>query len=606
MAKAKPSVSPRKKPAGGDHTPAHRKDGIRETIESVVIAFVLAFLFRAFEAEAFVIPTGSMAPTLMGVHKDLTCKECGFPYRVSASNEQEEEATQERADMQNSLLSKEARAEAARRLANHDVINTICPNCHYEMDIDPQTAEGRMYPSYKGDRILVAKFPYDFSDPHRWDVVVFKYPRTANENYIKRCVGLAGETIAIHGGNIYTRDGDGPGRTIQRKPPDKVRAMMQTVYDNDYLLVDLLPANLPLRWVPLDANAVDAASSGAWQLLNNDKSYRTEGASDGASWLGYQHRVPSQADWRQYKKSGKFVDAGGEIPPRLISDFYAYNAFTERGFGPGYHPDVGFHWVGDLILECELTCEPSGKSSDPQAVLRLIKGGRPFDCTIDVNTGKAHLAIVGADLGATADTPIRPGTRHMVSFANVDCQLLLWVDGREIEFDRPTTYEAVENEVPTIEDLTPARIGSRGAGLEVNHLRILRDVYYVACLETHGRSPLMVDYETPVFNGDGSLDAARFLSNPKAWPRAFANMRTVEFPLRADEFLMLGDNSPRSKDSRLWTGHDEEGRVEHFVKRDLLVGKAVFVYWPHSWNRIPGTRIPFPFFPNFARMKFVR
>ena len=52
---------------------------IRETIESVVIAFVLAFLFRTFEAEAFVIPTGSMAPTLMGRHKDLVCPKCGCP-----------------------------------------------------------------------------------------------------------------------------------------------------------------------------------------------------------------------------------------------------------------------------------------------------------------------------------------------------------------------------------------------------------------------------------------------------------------------------------------------------------------------------------------------
>ena len=67
---------------------------------------------------------------------------------------------------------------------------------------------------------------------------------------------------------------------------------------------------------------------------------------------------------------------------------------------------------------------------------------------------------------------------------------------------------------------------------------------------------------------------------------------------------MLGDNSPRSADSRLW--HRPDGAPEHYVKRDLLVGKAVFVYWPHSWNRIPGTNIPFPFFPNFARMKFVR
>ena len=66
------------------------KDGFRETIESIAIAFVLAFLFRTFEAEAFVIPTGSMAPTLLGQHKDVTCVRCQFPFRVSASEGDDE------------------------------------------------------------------------------------------------------------------------------------------------------------------------------------------------------------------------------------------------------------------------------------------------------------------------------------------------------------------------------------------------------------------------------------------------------------------------------------------------------------------------------------
>src|SRR5215813_5214332 len=63
----------------------------RETIESIAIAFALAFLFKTFEAEAFVIPTGSMAPTLMGRHKDVVCPKCGFRYQVSASEEESED-----------------------------------------------------------------------------------------------------------------------------------------------------------------------------------------------------------------------------------------------------------------------------------------------------------------------------------------------------------------------------------------------------------------------------------------------------------------------------------------------------------------------------------
>src|SRR5689334_2661262 len=62
-------------PKGGRATTGtaapQRPDGWRETVESIVVAFVLAFLFRTFEAEAFVIPTGSMAPTLYGQHRDV-------------------------------------------------------------------------------------------------------------------------------------------------------------------------------------------------------------------------------------------------------------------------------------------------------------------------------------------------------------------------------------------------------------------------------------------------------------------------------------------------------------------------------------------------------
>ena len=56
--KATPPPPPRKEapPRIGPH---------RDTVESLAVAFILALLIRGFEAEAFVIPTGSMAPTLM-------------------------------------------------------------------------------------------------------------------------------------------------------------------------------------------------------------------------------------------------------------------------------------------------------------------------------------------------------------------------------------------------------------------------------------------------------------------------------------------------------------------------------------------------------------
>ncbi|MGA2499493.1 MAG: S26 family signal peptidase, partial [Tepidisphaeraceae bacterium] len=63
--------------------PAPPKDNIKETVESILVAFILAFVFRVFVVEAFVIPSGSMAPTLLGAHMRLRCQECGYDFTVN-------------------------------------------------------------------------------------------------------------------------------------------------------------------------------------------------------------------------------------------------------------------------------------------------------------------------------------------------------------------------------------------------------------------------------------------------------------------------------------------------------------------------------------------
>ena len=54
----------------------------------------------------------------------------------------------------------------------------------------------------------MAKFPYDFADPKRWDVVVFRFPGNGQMNYIKRLVGLPHETVRIDQGDIYVKTAD--------------------------------------------------------------------------------------------------------------------------------------------------------------------------------------------------------------------------------------------------------------------------------------------------------------------------------------------------------------------------------------------------------------
>lgn len=54
-----------------------------------------------------------------------------------------------------------------------------------------------------GERVLVAKFLYRFTDPQRGDVVVFRYPIDRRKNLIKRIVGLPGEQVKIAEGKVF-------------------------------------------------------------------------------------------------------------------------------------------------------------------------------------------------------------------------------------------------------------------------------------------------------------------------------------------------------------------------------------------------------------------
>ncbi|MEX1123721.1 MAG: signal peptidase I [Patescibacteria group bacterium] len=68
----------------------------------------------------------------------------------------------------------------------------------------PFVVEGSsMEPNYhNGEYLFIEKVSYRLHIPERGDVVVFKYPNSPNINYIKRVVGLPGETLRIDGGRV--------------------------------------------------------------------------------------------------------------------------------------------------------------------------------------------------------------------------------------------------------------------------------------------------------------------------------------------------------------------------------------------------------------------
>jgi signal peptidase I len=70
--------------------------------------------------------------------------------------------------------------------------------------LQPFVVEGSsMFPRFQtNDFLIVDKLSYRFSEPTRGDIVVFRYPFDPETNYVKRIIGLPGDTVRIEGGRV--------------------------------------------------------------------------------------------------------------------------------------------------------------------------------------------------------------------------------------------------------------------------------------------------------------------------------------------------------------------------------------------------------------------
>jgi signal peptidase I len=140
---------------------------VKENIEAIVIAFIMALVIRCFCIEVFKIPSSSMEPTLLGDISD-----------------------------------------------NHSRAGCIFADYHVPPAPPPPRID-----TASGDRIMVTKYYYAFSAVERFDVLVFKFPLNQAKNFIKRVVGLPDEWLQIHRGNLYvSKEEKGPYQIARRTP----------------------------------------------------------------------------------------------------------------------------------------------------------------------------------------------------------------------------------------------------------------------------------------------------------------------------------------------------------------------------------------------------
>lgn len=92
---------------------------------------------------------------------------------------------------------------------------------------------GSMIPTLEiGDRVLVNKFIYRFTDPKRGDIIVFESVDNSNEDLIKRVVGLPGDKIAVRGGKLFVNGEPQKEPYTNKKLPDRSFYAQTTVPKN--------------------------------------------------------------------------------------------------------------------------------------------------------------------------------------------------------------------------------------------------------------------------------------------------------------------------------------------------------------------------------------
>lgn len=496
---------------------------LKGTVESIVIAFILAFVFRAFIVEAFVIPTGSMAPTLLGKHISVTCPQCGYSFTVRPP--------------------KQPGAVA------------VCP-----LDNSPIPFKSGSQ-AVSGDRIMVNKFVYDFTSPKRWDVIVFKYPNGPRINYIKRLVGLPGESLYIFDGNLYVKEKDSSQWHIARKTtrPDVQNAVWQPIYLSQYIPLDG-GYNRSRRIFNWSTPWVASSNQSSWEITDR-RSYRYNSAK--ASKINFS-----------FKRSGDD------------------NALTEYP----YNEMVGPHDsepIEDIKLSAAFTPDKPGLGVKMTTTARLDHihlPPVPITAHISAN-GRISLFSVNPDTGkvrhlaSTTGYQFPPKTTTKVQFWFVDQQASVWINGqRVLKWGFQIPIKQLKRRPPPA--MRPdVSISVSGSPVTLHKVDLWRDLYYTTLGGPRKARGGLVRGINGVAGGKPVV-------------------------LGKNQYFCMGDNSPISDDGRYWKGVNPWIQKKDFagkfrpgiVPGRLIVGKAFFVYWPAPFHLFG---LDIGLVPNFDDMRFI-
>jgi len=94
-----------------------------------------------------------------------------------------------------------------------------------------------MFPTLmQGDRLIVSRLSYLLGEPDRGDIIVFQYPYGPERDFVKRIIGLPGETVAIQNGQVFINGNPLPPEDyVKNKSSDTMSPV--TLSDDEYFVM---------------------------------------------------------------------------------------------------------------------------------------------------------------------------------------------------------------------------------------------------------------------------------------------------------------------------------------------------------------------------------
>ena len=436
-----------------------------------------------------------------------------------------------------------------------------------------QIPTGSMQPTLMGndeagikDRIIVDKLSFHYRDPERFEVVVFKYPLDRSKNFIKRICGMPSEHLKISLGDLWTRRDATDAYRVLRRPLPIQKEVWKRLLPIDPRFASWKPDPGTTGWTIGGRETVEARGTGSVRIPND---------------------------------GGSVFDNYRDGYPRGVAEILS----RARG-GLSENP------VGDLRLEGRVRALPGCQWVE----VHLREGSRRYRFVVPgpaapsderpriVAEGLPSVAS-GENVVETAPNAFRLPAGELVSFAaqNMDDLLMLEIDGEPV----------AELEIPEAgEQASCFQLRVEGDGADFSDVELYRDIFYTE---------------------DG---------------------KKSEFEIPAGCYVMLGDNTQDSSDSRFWTFvtydagkgrtirgndfrpqnpfvvpgdpqgirvflRDEWGDLHNFllpkpapqptyelapfVPREMILGRAVAVFWPTSFKLEP-----WGWWPWWPRLEVIR